>query len=207
MALTARTRLGILGGTFDPVHIGHLIVAEEARLQLNLSNVLFIPASQPWMRSGQPLSEPNHRMDMVRLAIADNPHFEASEIELSRPGPTYTIDTLIELRSSYGGNVDPFFIVGADSYASFHKWKAPHEILELCTLVVYPRTMQSHGETKALETLPPALRKKTMFLNAPVIDINGTEIRRRVAQGVSIRYWVPREVEDYIHRHGLYRMK
>ena len=194
-------RVGIAGGTFDPIHLGHLIIAEEARVSLGLDEVVFIPAGQPWMKAGRSLTPPRHRLNMVRLATASNPFFRVSSIEIDRSGPTYTVDTIRELgRESVGGH-DLYFILGIDSLRGFHRWKEPEAILELCTLVTAPRPGYQDNDFAPPVNIPP---EKLVSLEGPGVEISSTEIRRRVALGLSVRYWVPEEVERYIHQHGLY---
>ncbi len=203
---TAKNRIGIVGGTFDPIHLGHLLVAEEARLRLALEEVIFIPTGHPWMKAGQSLSPPHHRLNMVRLAIASNPFFRASSMEIDRQGPTYTVDTLEELRQEASGDADLYFILGIDSLKDFHRWKEPGKILEHCTLVAAPRPgCQGIDLTFLDHILPSSSREAVVVLEGPMVDISGTEIRRRVARGMSVRYQVPEEVVRYIYRYGLYR--
>ena len=198
-------RVGIIGGTFDPIHTGHLLIAEEARVSLGLEEVVFIPTGQPWMKSDMRLSPPQHRLSMVRLAIASNPFFRASTVEIDRPGPTYTLDTLEEMHREAGGKIDFYFILGMDSLVEFHRWKEPAEILELCTLVTALRPGSRDHDLGFLDVIRPAASEKVVLLEGPAVDITGTEIRRRVAQGLPVRYQVPEEVERSIHRYGLYR--
>ncbi|MFQ5860658.1 MAG: nicotinate-nucleotide adenylyltransferase, partial [Dehalococcoidia bacterium] len=132
-------RIGLLGGTFDPIHLAHLLIAEEARVKLDLEEVVFVPTGEPWMKAGQPLSPGEHRLNMVRLATATNPFFRVSSVELDRPGPSYTVDTLEILRQEMGHEVEFCFLLGLDSLKSFHRWKEPARVLELCTLVAVAR--------------------------------------------------------------------
>jgi nicotinate-nucleotide adenylyltransferase len=195
-------RVGLAGGTFDPIHLGHLIIAEEARVRLGLDEVVFIPAGQPWMKADRSLTPPRHRLNMVRLATASNPFFCVSSIEIDRSGPTYTVDTIRELgRESVGGH-DLYFILGIDSLRGFHRWKEPEAILELCTLVTAPRPGYQDNDFAPPVNIPP---EKLVSLEGPGVEISSTEIRWRVALGLSVRYWVPEEVERYIHQYSLYR--
>ena len=132
-------RVGILGGTFDPVHLGHLTLAEEARVQLNLDQVLFIPAGQPWLKEGQQLSPAKDRLQMVRLAVASNPHFRVSAAEVERSGPTYTVDTLKALKDLLDLDTELFFILGLDAMEHFSRWKEPESLLEMCQWAVVER--------------------------------------------------------------------
>ena len=194
-------RVGIIGGTFAPIHVGHLLVAEDARVSMELEEVVFIPTGQPWMKSGSTLSSAHHRMNMVRMAIASNPFFRASSMEIDRPGPTYTVDTLREMRQELDGEDDLYFILGSDSSEKFHRWKEPEEILRLCTIVTMPRPGSPDHDLMGID---PSGSGKVVFLEGPLVDISGTEIRRRVSMGLSVRYLVPDEVEHYIRRYGLY---
>ena len=198
-------RVGILGGTFDPVHLGHLIVAEEARVRLRLDRVMFIPAGQPWLKEGQPVTSPKHRLRMVELAVASNPFFKVLASEIDRSGPTYTVDTLEELRRSLGEDTGLYFIVGMDALEQFHRWKEPERLLELCNLVVVSRPGHQGVEINDLVGSYPQAGERLVLLTVPRIEISSTELRRRVAEGISIRYLVPEAVEQYIMAHGLYQ--
>ena len=202
-------RVGILGGTFDPVHLGHLIIAEESRLSLALDRVLFVPAGQPWLKAGQPLTEAGHRRRMVELAVASNPHFDCLSSELDRPGPSYTVDTLAELRADWGPDVELHFILGQDAFASFHRWKEPGRLLELARLVVVSRPGYHEEQQDAIINRTLARYReqgdRITVLPVPMVDFSATEIRRRAAAGRSFRYQVPEPVEQYIIEQGLYR--
>jgi len=198
-------RVGILGGTFDPIHIAHLIVAEEARIHLSLEEVVFIPAGEPWLKTEHPVSPKELRLQMVRLAVASNPFFRVLALEIERPGPTYTVDTLEILRREWGPTAELYFILGMDTLVDLPRWKEPERVLELCTPVVFARRKNSSSVLEELEPQLPGLQKKVQVLGGPIIDISGTELRRRVMQGISIRYLVPLKVEQFIAEHGLYR--
>ena len=195
-------RVGIFGGTFDPIHIGHLLIAEDTRVGLELEEIVFIPTGQPWMKSGRTLSPPHHRMNMVRMAIASNPFFRASSIEIDRPGPTYTVDTLKELRREFSGEDNLHFILGSDSSKEFHRWKEPGEVLRLCILVVVQRPGSLDHDLNTISSLGS---DNVVLLEGPLVDISGTDIRRRVALSLPVRYLVSDEVEHYMRRYGLYR--
>ena len=198
-------RVGILGGTFDPIHLSHLLIAENARTSLELEEVVFIPTGQPWMRPDAPLSPSHHRMNMVRIAVASNPFFRASSMEIDRPGPTYTVDTLEELRRGADEGDSFFFILGVDALQEFPQWKEPGRVLELCTLVLAKRPGWGDLDMAPLSFVDPSAAQKVVMLETPAMDISGTEIRRRVALGLSVRYQVPEEVERYMKHYGLYR--
>lgn len=194
--------IGVLGGTFDPVHIGHLVVAEEARIRLGFKEVLFVPAGQPWLKLDRNITPVVHRVEMVRRAIADNPHFKLCTIEVERPGPSYTVDTLTRLQKQLGSEASLFFIIGRDTLAELPLWKEPEQLIQLCRLVVAPRL--GSKDLKHLETAIPGLLDKVIQLDMPVIGISSSGIRQRIAQGLSIRYWVPAEVEKYITGQKIY---
>jgi nicotinate-nucleotide adenylyltransferase len=196
--------IGVLGGTFDPIHIGHLIIAEEARVKLGLSKVLFVPAGQPWLKQDRDITAAVHRIEMVRRAIADNPYFELSTLEVERSGPSYTVDTLTMLRKELGSRASLLFILGRDTFAELPLWKEPQKVIQLCRLVVPPRL--GSRDLRHLETTLPGLLDKVIQLAMPVIGISSSEIRRRIAQGLSIRYLVPPEVEKYITEHRVYQV-
>ena len=197
-------RIGILGGTFDPIHLGHLLIAEEARIGLQLDQVLFVPAGRPWLKEGQPLTDAPHRVRMVELAIASNPHFQVCRKELERPGLTYTVDTLDELGSELPAGTGLHFILGLDAFESFHRWKEPERILELCRLVVVSRPGYADEERDELLARYRHHGDRICLLPVHSVDFSATEIRRRAAEGISFRYQVPEAVEAYILEQGLY---
>ncbi len=197
--MTAR-KLGIFGGTFDPVHLGHLLVAETAREQLVLDRVLFMLAPQPPHKPMPGLTPWPTRLAMLEGALSDQPHFTISTLEVQRSGPSYTVDTLRELHQLPEFQHTQFYlIIGADSLSQFHTWREPKVIVELATLAVYPR----------LESLAPQepapMPWSCIHLQAPRIEISSTDIRRRLACGQSVRYLIPESVRQYITRHRLYR--
>lgn len=194
--------IGILGGTFDPIHIGHLVVAEEARTKLGLSEVLFVPAGQPWLKQVRDITPAAHRVEMVRRAIADNPYFKLSTLEVDHPGPSYTVDTLTLLQDQLSSESSLFFILGRDTLAELPLWKEPRKVIQLCRLVVPPRL--GSRDLRHLEEAIPGLLDKVIQLDMPVIGISSSEIRHRIAQGLPIRYLVPVEVEKYITEHKIY---
>ncbi len=193
-------KLGLLGGTFDPVHIGHLVLGETAREQLGLDSVLFMPTGQPWRKSGRDITPAAHRVEMLRRTIADNPAFELSLMEVEREGPSYTVDTLQELMRAGPGS-EIFLIVGEDSLLDLPNWKAPERVVELATLVVAARGPDrvETGEMAAY------VRERTVWLDMPLIDISATDIRERVRRGRPIRYLVAEAVKAYSREKGLYQ--
>lgn len=198
-------RRGILGGTFDPVHTGHLILAQEALWRLGLDEVWFIPTGSPWMKRGEPVTDRAHRRRMVELAIAGNPAFRFSSIELDRPGETYTADTLAALRAGEMAGDELLFIMGVDALRTMHLWKSPRRILELARVVVALRPGHGEPDLSALTEMDPAAPERVMSLRAPLIEISGTELRRRLSDGEPVRYLAPDAVAAYIAEHNLYR--
>ena len=198
--------IGVMGGTFDPIHIGHLAVGEEARERLNLAMVLFVPAGQPWLKPNIPISAAEHRLQMVRLAIANKPYFKLSTMEIERAGPSYTVDTIAELLGQLGAGDELFFILGWDNLAELPQWKEPGRLIKMCRLVAVPRPGYPLPALKALEASIPGLSQRVMLMDKPEIDISASAIRDRVAQGLSIHHLVPEPVERYIKEHKLYLM-
>ncbi len=200
-------KIGIFGGTFDPIHMGHLVIAEEARILLGLDEVVFIPAGRPWLKSDRTVTEGCHRMAMVALAVKPNPHFQASDVEIRREGLTYTTDTLLEIRQCLGDEVKLFVILGLDSLKELGRWHKPERILEMSTVVGMTRPGYQDFDPSTLDAIRPGASAKVILLNGPLIGISGTDIRRRVSEGLSIKYRVPEPVEAYIRHHGLYGQK
>ena len=202
----SKTKIGILGGTFDPIHLGHLIVAEDIRQKMGLAEVLFIPAGRPWLKikEGKPVSPAEHRLAMVKLALASNPCFKVSTIEIDRPGLSYSIDTVLELKAELGTGAEIHFIVGPDALAEFPQWKEPVRLLEICQVVGIGRPGHAQADLRKLERSVPSASRRIMLINVPQIDISASEIRTRVAQRLSIRYLVPDTVEKYIAEYKLY---
>ena len=198
-------RVGILGGTFDPIHVGHLIVAEEARVRLRLERVIFMPTGQPWLKENQPVASGEDRLRMVELAVVSNPAFQVGHNEVDRSGPTYTVDTLEEMSREVGADAELYFIVGMDALEQFHRWKDPERLLEMCRLVVANRPGHQGVDVNAVVGRVPQVGPRLTLLSVPRMEISSTDIRQRVAEGVSIRYLVPDAVEGYIQQQGLYR--
>jgi len=196
--------IGVLGGTFDPIHNGHLIIAEEAKVRLNLAEVLFVPAGLPWLRMDSPISAVEHRVQMVRLAIGDKPYFKLSTMEIERAGPSYTVDTIAELRGQLGAGSELFFILGWDCLAELSKWREPERLIKMCYLVAVPRVGYSVPDLKSMEAVIPGLAQRVIMLDTPEVDITASVIRDRVAQGLSISHLVPEPVDKYIREQGLY---
>jgi nicotinate-nucleotide adenylyltransferase len=200
----ADVKVGIMGGTFDPIHLAHLIIAEHARSELGLDRVIFIPAGEPWMKSDRRITPSEHRVAMVMSAISSNPAFSISTIEVDRKGPSYTVDTLEKLWEELGYDTGLFLLVGWDSLATVPLWKAPYRISKMATLVSFPRPGYSKPEIEILEAAMPGIAERLIIMQKPFIGISSSEIRSDLACGKSIRYQVPGEVEQYIREKGLY---
>lgn len=183
--------------------MGHLIVAEEAREQFSLQQVIFAPVRDPWRKARRRITAAPHRLAMVRLAVSGNPEFAVSTVDLDRPGPSYSVDTLQDLRRDVGESVDLYFILGGDALADLPYWREPARIAEMARLVVARRSGKE-PDWSVLEGAVPGARSEVLILDAPEIAISSTAIRQRVAAGRSIRYWVPDAVEAYIREHRLY---
>jgi nicotinate-nucleotide adenylyltransferase len=201
----AHTRIGVLGGTFDPPHNGHLVIAQAALTQLKLDRVLFAPTSQPPHKLGNHITSIEHRLEMVRLAIAPHPQFALSRIDYDRAGPTYTVDTMRLLREQLGNAVDLYFIMGMDSLANILTWRAPDRLIQLCRLAVFNRPGFSVNMDE-LEMKLPGLRERIVILPARALDIAASELQRRVRAGESIANLVPDTVAGYIAEKRLYRL-
>jgi nicotinate-nucleotide adenylyltransferase len=192
-------RIGLFGGTFDPVHLAHLAIAEWTRDDLALEQIIFIPNRIPPHKSPVPVTAPEHRLKMLELAIAGNPYFAISTLELNREGPSYTVETLRALRQlPEFAKADLFWIVGTDNLADFHNWHKADEIQNLCVVVAYPRQGARLAKTGS------GFVERAIILKAPVLEVASTEIRRRLTLGHSIRYLVPDAVFDYIQSSGIY---
>ena len=197
-------RVGVLGGTFDPPHIGHLWLATLAADELGLSRVWLVPAANPPHKRRRSISHAADRVLMTRLAIANDPRLDVSLVELEREGPSYTVDTLVELRARQPGE-DLVLIMAADSLAEIDTWREPERILELAVVAVGPRPgtpLPARGELSRRFGRAAA---RIHLLKGPALDVSASEIRRRVAAGRAIRYLVPRAVEDFIAERRLYR--
>lgn len=197
-------RLGLLGGTFDPPHYGHLLAAQEVAWRLQIDRVLFLPARQNPLKRGEPSSSAEDRCEMVALAVADNPIFELSRLDLDRPPPSYTADLLRALESP---EYELFFLVGADILPELPKWREPRQIVQLARLVVVNRPGAPRPDLDRLERLLPGVGERSEHVQIPGVDVSSSDIRRRVAAGRPIRYLTPPAVERYIMDRGLYRSR
>jgi len=193
-----------MGGTFDPIHVGHLAVAEEAREALGLDRVLFVPAGQPPHKPPGSVSRVDDRVAMVRLAIADNPSFELSMAEVERQGPSYTVDTVEALARAYP-EAQLHLILSAETFAELPSWHEPERLFEAARMAVVPREGYPAPDPAWLARAFPGREDRVEYLGGPRLGLSSTALRTRVAAGRSLRYLVPPAVEDYIADHHLYR--
>lgn len=198
-------RVGVLGGTFDPPHLGHLWLATLAADAMGLDRVLFMPAAQPPHKVGQVVSRATDRLLMTRLAVAADATLELCPIEMERPGPSYTIDSIDELERLYAGEAQLYLLMAADSLNAIDTWREPDRLLDRIEWVVGPRPGSELPDRSALEARFGARASRIHLLTGPSLDVSSSEIRRRVADGQAIRYLVPRGVEELIVDRGLYR--
>lgn len=199
------SRIGILGGTFDPIHYGHLVAAENVRHHFGLEEVFFIPAGHPPHKEGRAVTAGHHRYMMAALATVSNPFFFVSSYELDRPGPSYTIDTLRFFREEYP-DATLHFVTGVDAILDLPTWEAPEALLSLARFVAVARPGYPGERFEAFrQSLAPALRERVAYLEIPELAISSSDLRRRVREGRPIAYLVPEAVASYIYKQGLYR--
>jgi len=203
------TAVGVMGGTFDPIHIGHLAIAEEARESLQLDRILFVPAGRPPHKLGAAVTDPERRFVMVQLAISDNPAFDASRMEIDRAGPSYTVDTVESLASGADRPIgdDITLILSAETFSELPGWREPERILDAARLAVVPREGYPAPDPDWLSEAFPGREARVAYLDGPLVGVSSTDIRQRVAERRSIRYLVPPSVEAYITANDLYRTR
>jgi nicotinate-nucleotide adenylyltransferase len=197
-------RIGLFGGTFDPPHLGHLILASEAQTQLELDRLLWILTPEPPHKQEQLITPVEDRLAMVQLAIADNPTFELSRIELDRPGPHYALDT-IKLIAGQNPQAQIVPIIGGDSLNDLPKWHEPRELVNACHSIGVMRRPHEESSLDELENQIPGVSSKVRYVDAPLLEIASREIRSRIAEGKSVRYYLPSNVYEYIEQHHLYQ--
>lgn len=196
----AQIKLGLFGGSFDPIHNGHLTLATWTQQSLSLDRIMLVPAATPPHKLNHAMTSAVHRLRMVELAIQNYPHLEVSAVEIERQGISYTIDTVVYFRKKYHlAQNQLYLIIGADNLSEFSTWKDPYRILHQCQVVVLPRS------NVQLSDLPTAIQRQVIVLAAPLIDISATEIRHRIKNHQPISYLVPPAVEQYIYQHQLYQ--
>lgn len=196
-------RIGIFGGTFDPPHLGHLILAAEARSQLALDRLLWVLTPQPPHKSGRPVTPLEARLEMLQATIADNPMFELSTIEIDRPGPHYSADTVQLVRQQYPDSTLAF-LMGGDSLRDLPGWRQAQEFVERCDILGVMRRPYQRFDLPALEAKLPGVSARVQFIRAPLLEISSRQIRRRIAEGRPHRYYLPPAVLAVIQQRGLY---
>jgi nicotinate-nucleotide adenylyltransferase len=197
-------RIGILGGAFDPIHLGHLSIAKEAKEKADLSKIVFIPTGTPWLKNACEISPAKHRVEMVKMAISENPHFEVSPIEIERKGISYTAETLEAIKKEIGPETEMFLLLGMDSVIQISEWKNPDRIKNLCTVIAIGRPSIDIPQ-KILEERRKWLGNKAIWIEELRIDITSSEIRTRIGIGEKISHLVPKSVEEYIYKNRLYQ--
>ena len=198
-------RLAVMGGTFDPVHYGHLVAAEAVRVEYNIDRVIFIPAGNPPHKRRQNITGAEHRYRMTRLAVSSNPFFEVSRLEIDRKGMSYTVDTIKELRHLCGSGSDIYFITGADALLDILTWHKIDELLGLCRFVAVTRPGYRNSDLEGqIEKLKDSLHSDICMTEIPSLAISSTDIRNRVREGRPIKYLLPEAVEEYIFETGIY---
>jgi nicotinate-nucleotide adenylyltransferase len=198
-------KLGVLGGTFDPPHVGHLTLGEAALSHLGLDRVLFIPAGEPWRKEGQEISPAEDRLAMTRLAVEGRPGLEASAIEVERPGPSYIVDTLGELLARYGPETELYVVLGQDALLDLPNWKEPQRIVALAPLAVALRSPGRDLDVTDLEAAVPGISRRLIILPMSYVDVSATALREWARKGASLGDLVPPAVEAYIREHALYQ--
>ena len=196
-------RVGLMGGTFDPIHNGHLVTAEEARVQFHLDEVIFIPSGRPPHKNERKVASAHHRLMMTLLATVTNPHFQVSQVEVDRPGYSYTYDTVSYFQDLYLGKAELYFITGADAILEIIAWKDVEKLFEKCSFIAATRpgfdlsTLEHSG-------LPKMAKDKIFFMEIPALAISSTDVRERVKTGRPIKYLMPSAVATYIYKNHLY---
>ncbi len=200
-------RVGVIGGTFDPVHYGHLVIAEEVYSALDLAEMVFVPAGHPPHKPDSLVAAAHHRLAMLELAVANNPHFSISRVDLERPGPSYTVETLRLLRQQWGEQTAIYFLIGWDSLEDLLTWRDPAGILAQLAFLVAVRRPGYHEESgyrDSLEVRLPGIKQRLLVVSAPQLEISSTDLRTRIAEGRPIKYQLPESVEQYIEQYRLY---
>lgn len=200
-----KRKIGVMGGTFDPIHIGHLVTAEAVRMEFGLEQVLFIPAGDPPHKQDTKVTDANQRFIMTVLATYSNPFFSASPIEVEREGLSYTVDTIRTLIDQQGKNTEIYFITGADAIAELPTWERIEDLLDICHFVGATRPGVISSIDQVIRYFGAKGRQKIHRLATPELEISSTNIRERIRQNRSIKYIVPESVEQYILKEGLYR--
>ena len=191
-------RIGIMGGTFNPIHYGHLVSASEVCNKFKLDKAIFIPSALNPLKTSSNLADARHRLKMIKLAIAGNPLFEVSDIEIKRGGASYTIDTIKAFAKKYGKDVNLYFIIGADAFLEINSWASPDALLKMCKFIVMTRPGYDAKKAKQV------FSKHTEIMEITHLEISSSAIRKRIKSSSPIKYLLPEKVENYIHKHRLY---
>jgi nicotinate-nucleotide adenylyltransferase len=197
-------KIGIFGGTFNPPHIAHLVLADEALHQLNLNRLLWVLTPDPPHKKGQPILALQDRLDLLIAALAANPAFELSRIEIDRPAPHYAVETLLILKEMHP-KADLVYLIGGDSLRDLHTWHKPHLFLEACSALGVMRRPADQVDMPAIEQRLPGIRDKVRFIHAPLLEISATNLRQRIARDEPYRYYLPQPVFEIIRQRRLYR--
>jgi nicotinate-nucleotide adenylyltransferase len=200
----SRERIGVFGGTFDPPHIGHLILAAEVSQQLHLDRLLWVLTPVSPLKRGQSIISLDHRLDMVQIAIAEDPDFELSRIEFDLPDPYYTVDTIRRLADMHP-SADIILVIGGDSLTDFPRWHRPADLVSACHEIGVMRRPGDSIDLSALERQVPGTQAKARFVDAPLLDISSRNIRRRIRENLPFRYYLSQPVYEYILKNGLYK--
>ncbi|MCK5594842.1 nicotinate-nucleotide adenylyltransferase [bacterium] len=192
-------RIGIIGGTFNPIHYGHLVSASEICDKFKLDKVIFVPSALNPLKNASNLAEAHHRLNMIKLAIADDPRFEVSDIEIKRGGTSYTIDTIKTFVKDYGKDVNIYFIIGADAFLEINSWASPDALLKMCKFIVTTRPGYDIKEAK------PVFKKLIKVMKITCLKISSSDIRERIKTGAPIKYLLSEKIENYIKKHKLYK--
>jgi nicotinate-nucleotide adenylyltransferase len=200
-------KIAVLGGTFDPVHLGHLAVAAEAIQLLDLTEVVFMPAGQPYFKDLAAITPAADRLQMLKLAIAGQPRYSLSLMEIERPGPSYAVDSMTRLKARLEPQDELYFVMGWDSLLSLPQWYAADRLIEICRIIAAPRPGYPRPDLARIEAALPGLSRRCTIMARPLIDISSSAIRRRVAGALPVEDMLPAAVWEYIREKGLYRGK
>ncbi len=197
-------KIAVLGGTFDPIHLGHLAIAEEAHRLLALNKVIFMPAGQPYFKDCEAISPAEDRIKMIELAISSQSDYLISRLEVERPGPSYAVDSMAQIKKQWHPAVELFFIMGWDSLMGLPLWREADRLIRLCRIVAAPRPGNPQPSLQSLEKALPGISERAIVMERPLIDISATLIREKVSKGLPIDGLVPPAVAGYIRQNGLY---